>query len=66
VGEYEVGLVQDVRGIELNMLKKCRRILKSIGLLYDVLQMCTKILIIDDKLKLDYSRRKKEDGAVVL
>ena len=66
MGEYEVGLVQDVRGIELNMLKKCRRILKSIGLLYDVLQMCTKILIIDDKLKLDYSRRKKEDGAVVL
>ena len=66
MGEYEAGLVQDVRGIELNMLKKCRRILKSIGLLYDVLQMCTKILIIDDKLKLDYSRRKKEDGAVVL
>ena len=66
MGEYEVGLVQDVRGIELNMLKKCRRILKSIGLLCDVLQMCTKILIIDDKLKLDYSRRKKEDGAVVL
>ena len=66
MGEYEVGLVQDVRGIELNMLKKCRRILKSIGLLYDVLQMCTKILIIDDKLKLYYSRRKKQDGAVVL